>query len=433
MHCETETVKTVPSALEDDYVSEPDEDRSESVLNSNHERRQSARKSREELNEIEKKRTKRINDQIHALRSLLEVSMVQSKSDKYSVLKSTYDYILELNQRVYELEAQIESQSRLKSIQNDGHVNTTEGDSVEVDGNTSPIPETFDFKKVFKNSAVPLALAHLNGTFIDTNHMFSDLAGFSMDELQQMSLMDFTSDSEVGRLVTIIGGLTKSKACSVRHFWFNFNFRTKIQNCFVSIHIIRNDFGIPQYLNVMLMQQTDGVNSSLSTCGQMGGPRQSAADTALSSMQSVQNEAVMAARSLQTFRQLQLHMQQQQHQDQNNLHMQQQLQYQMQHMKQQQHQQQMLQQQIPRTLLGALSGQFMHPSQTNAFASTFGGFQYPTGGTQSGPLAQSFGPTSASFLEALHRNSVHGSQKPDFAPGKRSRETMEDRDAPSQL
>jgi hypothetical protein len=50
-------------------------------------RKGSLRKSREELNDIEKQRTKRINQHIVALRNLLEMSNIATKKDKFSVLK----------------------------------------------------------------------------------------------------------------------------------------------------------------------------------------------------------------------------------------------------------------------------------------------------------------------------------------------------------
>jgi hypothetical protein len=50
-------------------------------------RKGSLRKTREELNDIEKQRTKRINQHIVALRNLLEMSNIVTKKDKFSVLK----------------------------------------------------------------------------------------------------------------------------------------------------------------------------------------------------------------------------------------------------------------------------------------------------------------------------------------------------------
>ena len=50
-------------------------------------RKLSKRKSRDELNEIEKQRTKRINYQILSLVSLLEESNVHTKRDKCSILQ----------------------------------------------------------------------------------------------------------------------------------------------------------------------------------------------------------------------------------------------------------------------------------------------------------------------------------------------------------
>lgn len=164
-------------------------------------------------------------------------------------------------------------------------------ESAEMDGKMLSISDIF--KNTVKHFDAPIALAHMNGKFIDANIIFSDLAGCAMEDLQDMSLMDFTTNSEDGHLLTIIGGLSRSRTCSVRYFWFNFNFRAYIQNCFVSIHVIRNDIHVPQYLIVMLMQQTGDEISIIS------------ANSLMDAQQSVQSEYSVAVRSMKLFRQFQ--------------------------------------------------------------------------------------------------------------------------------
>ena len=58
-----------------------------SCVSSNVSGKRSQRKTREELNDLEKQRTKRINQHIVALRNLLEMSNISTKKDKFSVLK----------------------------------------------------------------------------------------------------------------------------------------------------------------------------------------------------------------------------------------------------------------------------------------------------------------------------------------------------------
>ncbi len=54
------------------------------------------RKSRDELNEIEKQRTRKINSEINLLSSILDDNLIKTKRDKCSVLQGIRDYIQQL-------------------------------------------------------------------------------------------------------------------------------------------------------------------------------------------------------------------------------------------------------------------------------------------------------------------------------------------------
>jgi hypothetical protein len=64
-----------------------DEDDEDSFDGDGQPRKKRARRTRTELNEIEKQRTRRINEQIQSLRALLEASGLNTKKDKFSILK----------------------------------------------------------------------------------------------------------------------------------------------------------------------------------------------------------------------------------------------------------------------------------------------------------------------------------------------------------
>lgn len=64
-----------------------DDDEDDSFDGEGQPRKKRARRTRTELNEIEKQRTRRINEQIQSLRSLLEASGLNTKKDKFSILK----------------------------------------------------------------------------------------------------------------------------------------------------------------------------------------------------------------------------------------------------------------------------------------------------------------------------------------------------------
>jgi len=73
-----------------------DEDEEDSFDGDGQPRKKRARRTRSELNEVEKQRTRRINEQIQSLRALLEASGLNTKKDKFSILKK---YVLAREER----------------------------------------------------------------------------------------------------------------------------------------------------------------------------------------------------------------------------------------------------------------------------------------------------------------------------------------------
>ena len=70
-----------------DHDGHSDDEEDESYDGDGQPRKKRARRTRTELNEIEKQRTRRINEQIQSLRALLEASGLNTKKDKFSILK----------------------------------------------------------------------------------------------------------------------------------------------------------------------------------------------------------------------------------------------------------------------------------------------------------------------------------------------------------
>ena len=64
-----------------------DEDEEDSFDGDGQPRKKRARLTRSGLNEVEKQRTRRSNEQIQSLRALLEASGLNTKKDKFSILK----------------------------------------------------------------------------------------------------------------------------------------------------------------------------------------------------------------------------------------------------------------------------------------------------------------------------------------------------------
>mmetsp|Transcript_19921 Transcript_19921/g.28638 ORF Transcript_19921/g.28638 Transcript_19921/m.28638 type:complete len:409 (-) Transcript_19921:308-1534(-) len=204
-------------------------------------RRTASKKTREELNEIEKQRTKRINGHIMSLRNLLEMSNILTKKDKFSVLKNTHDYIIKLRQALHLAEERIAKLNRSRP--------SGSGDGTfykESDGN---VP----YDNLFMNSAVAMALTGVDGQFIACNDAFSLLSGFSKQEIRSISVFNFTLPEEMNQLFHVVGNMLSHSNQNVRHFWKTCKFREREETCFVSMWLIRQDDGEPAYFQLMMV------------------------------------------------------------------------------------------------------------------------------------------------------------------------------------
>ena len=133
---------------------------------------------------------------------------MKSKSDKYSTLVSVVDYIKELQQRSAMLDE--EHRKLLSTIEQTNELanspffsaKTTTGEASTAQVSTSSTSDTaataalmeeeedygvfvkgLDYKSVFAQNCFALAVASIDGRFLDCNDEFVSLCGFSRDEL----------------------------------------------------------------------------------------------------------------------------------------------------------------------------------------------------------------------------------------------------------
>lgn len=158
---------------------------------------------RQERNQREQQRSHRITEQIATLRDVLSSVNVPFKPDKYSTLTKVIEYIQQLQDRSRVLDVEhkklLDTITETNEIVNSQYVPAyTSGSDVPPIGNdvmggnagaTSLEDESMvyvrgvDYKTAFKGCGIPMALASIDGRFLDCNDTFQELTGYQREEL----------------------------------------------------------------------------------------------------------------------------------------------------------------------------------------------------------------------------------------------------------
>jgi PAS domain-containing protein len=161
------------------------------------------RKRRADRNAREQQRAQQVTDQIVLLRKLLEQSGVPlSKTDKFSTLIMVEKYIRSLQLKSAQLAAD-HQQLLLAMKQTSDHLNTTKasnsknfvssssgsddasnpssGQESEEEG--LPAVRGINYKWIFDSCPFPVAIASIDGRFMEINKEFEELTGYSRNEL----------------------------------------------------------------------------------------------------------------------------------------------------------------------------------------------------------------------------------------------------------
>jgi PAS domain-containing protein len=170
-------------------------------------------KRRHDRNLREQQRSHKITAQIDHLRSILSLAQIPHKPDKYSTLVTVFDYIKQLQQRSALLDAEhkklIDTISRTNEIANEPHLpeSTTSSNGTLSRRNGSGLEavssisgrsgsgishyneeelvfvRNVDYKSIFFRCGVPLAVATIDGRFLDCNVAFENVSGYKREEM----------------------------------------------------------------------------------------------------------------------------------------------------------------------------------------------------------------------------------------------------------
>ena len=182
-------------------------------------------RKRHDRNLREQRRSQKITHQIDQLREVLAAASVRFKPDKYSTLVSVVEYVKQLQRRSTMLDAEhkklLETITRTNEIVNEPYLgnpgassSSTADGSVGI-GNAKPdsalssgtgatdstngvaavangdiynddelvFVRNIDYKCIFENCGMPLAVASIDGRLMDCNHEFVKLTGYRREEL----------------------------------------------------------------------------------------------------------------------------------------------------------------------------------------------------------------------------------------------------------
>ena len=165
-------------------------------------------KRRQDRNLREQQRSHRITAQIEELRTILSSAQVRHKPDKFSTLVTIGDYIKQLQQRSAMLDAEhkklIDTISRTNELANEPHLpdgavsrSCSSGPEAltSISGQSGPgvsdiynedelvFVRNVDYQSIFFKCGIPLAVASIDGRFLDCNVEFENVSGYKRGEL----------------------------------------------------------------------------------------------------------------------------------------------------------------------------------------------------------------------------------------------------------
>lgn len=176
-----------------------------------HERR------RQDRNQREQQRSHRITEKIAHLREVLSTANLQFKPDKYSTLATTVEYIKQLQDKSKLLDEEhrklLDTITKTNEVVNNQYVpayaSGSEAPSVnndlladrpagpQLEDESMVFVRGIDYKTAFKGCGIPMALASIDGRFLDCNNTFLDLTGYSREELLPLEQQQGATETKV--------------------------------------------------------------------------------------------------------------------------------------------------------------------------------------------------------------------------------------------
>lgn len=155
------------------------------------------KRSREELNQKEKKRMFKLNETIHTLKKLLDEAGVSCKKNKQSILDNTTHYVSMLRNDLIIAKQKAEHAERL--------LHTTGGNSGGQSKGFSP------FERYFEFSSSPTLMLTMDMQIIRANKAFRDATGYSEDALKNKDTLLSCLSADTSRARSLIHSAIESR------------------------------------------------------------------------------------------------------------------------------------------------------------------------------------------------------------------------------
>jgi PAS domain-containing protein len=210
---------------------------------------------REDRNMREQQRSQKITEQIEHLRDVLVSANVQFKPDKYSTLVTAAEYIQKLQERSAMLDVEhkklVDTISRTNEMVNEQYIpastagvrppgcaaSTIEGTaSGDIDQKDSLYLASIDYKAIFDKCGVPLAVLSIDGRFLECNHVFERLTGYTREELLPTQKVDVDKvHSSIGVEMTALDNTDLKPPAPRNMSLFNLLSREHMENVFMAM------------------------------------------------------------------------------------------------------------------------------------------------------------------------------------------------------
>lgn len=244
----------------------------------------------------EQRRILRISHQFSILRHKLELAGYSlQKTDKYSVLQATLEYITHLEKEKGSYTKMSKSSNAEPSPQSRAPTSTSDSQTFMTESMSSPAPthsvpamqqhyvmdlesssytgsissqsgsfrtreiledSSATYRDVFCNSSMPSLLCKLDGTIVDANTLFMELSCKNIDELRLHSLYTMCTQMDTPTMYKLVNRVLSCEMASAQSkmIWSFANSRDR--KVFVSISMVHDNLHRPANLHCSLLPLT---------------------------------------------------------------------------------------------------------------------------------------------------------------------------------
>ncbi|KAF0695576.1 Aste57867_13616 [Aphanomyces stellatus] len=155
------------------------------------------KRSREELNQKEKKRMFKLNETIHTLKKLLDDAGVSCKKNKQSILDNTAHYISMLRNDLIIAKQKAEHAERM--LHSNGG------------GSNGPSKGGYQFERYFEFSSTPTLIMTMDMQVLRANKSFREVTGYSEDALKNKETLLSCLSADTNRARSLVHNAIDSR------------------------------------------------------------------------------------------------------------------------------------------------------------------------------------------------------------------------------